>query len=109
MHLRPLMLSVLLLACPLLAQDYPLETCIVKGTRLGNNPVIIQHSGIEVRLCCNNCVKRFRADPDRYLAALREAMGPPAYPCDFCVVSGDLLGDIPPATRCPRAADCSCD
>ncbi len=80
-----------ILASLLSAQDYPLETCLVKGTPLGNNPVVIQHQGVEVRLCCNSCVKRFRADPQPYLAALHAAMQEPAYPCDFCVVSGDPL------------------
>jgi hypothetical protein len=54
------------------ADSYPLTTCVVSGDKLGEMgaPVIIDHKGTEVRFCCNGCVKKFNADPARYLAKL---------------------------------------
>jgi len=51
---------------------YPLSTCVVSGEKLGEMgpPVVINHEGTEVRFCCNGCVKKFNADPAKYLAKL---------------------------------------
>ena len=51
---------------------YPLTTCVVSGEKLGEMgpPVVINHQGTEVRFCCNGCVKKFNADPAKYLAKL---------------------------------------
>jgi hypothetical protein len=51
---------------------YPLTTCVVSGEKLGEMgpPVVINHEGTEVRFCCNGCVKKFNADPAKYLAKL---------------------------------------
>jgi YHS domain-containing protein len=55
--------------------DYPLDTCVVTGAKLGSmgEPVVIQHEGREVRLCCSNCPKKFKSDPAKYLKKLDEA------------------------------------
>jgi Cu(I)/Ag(I) efflux system membrane fusion protein len=57
------------------ARDYPLDTCVVSGQTLGSmgKPVVIQHNGREVRLCCAGCVDVFRNDPAKYLAILDAA------------------------------------
>jgi len=51
---------------------YPLTTCVVSGEKLGEMgpPVVISHEGTEVRFCCNGCVKKFNADPAKFLAKL---------------------------------------
>jgi YHS domain-containing protein len=76
----------LLLALPVLAfaafgtiahaaDAYPLTTCVVSGEKLGEMgaPVVINYKGTEVRFCCNGCVKKFKADPEKYLAKLKAA------------------------------------
>ena len=54
------------------ANSYPLSTCVVSGEALGSmgQPIVIDHEGVEVRLCCKGCVKRFNADPAKYLEKL---------------------------------------
>jgi len=55
------------------ADSYPLTTCVVSGEKLGEMgaPVVIHYKGTEVRFCCNICVKKFNADPEKYLAKLK--------------------------------------
>ena len=73
-----------IVAAPQIARDvlhvpaggkYPLEKCVVSGEKLGDmgNPYIFTHEGVEVRLCCPNCKKEFMADPEKYLAMIRDA------------------------------------
>jgi hypothetical protein len=54
------------------ANSYPLSTCVVSGETLGSmgQPIIIHHEGAEVRLCCQGCLKKFNADPAKYLEKL---------------------------------------
>jgi hypothetical protein len=54
------------------SDSYPLNTCVVSGEVLGSmgQPIIIHHEGVEVRLCCKGCVKKFNADPVKYLEKL---------------------------------------
>lgn len=54
------------------SDSYPLSTCVVSGEALGSmgQPIIIYHEGVEVRLCCKGCVKKFNADPAKYLEKL---------------------------------------
>jgi YHS domain-containing protein len=58
-----------------LTMDYPLDTCVVSGEKLGSmgKPVIIKHEGREIRFCCGNCVQEFKKDPAKYLKLLDEA------------------------------------
>lgn len=57
------------------AESYPLKTCVVSGQQLGKmgDPIILNHNGRVVKLCCRGCVKKFNADPDKYLKVLDEA------------------------------------
>ena len=66
--LAPAVFSTMALA----ANSYPLSTCVVSGEALGSmgQPTIIHHEGVEVRLCCKGCVKKFNADPAKYLEKL---------------------------------------
>lgn len=48
--------------------------CPVSGEQLGGSdmgqPVSLQYKGRTVQFCCKMCVKKFAADPAKYLAAL---------------------------------------
>jgi len=57
------------------AADYPLDTCVVSGEKLGSmgDPVVVQHDGVEVKLCCQGCVKTFNKDPEKYVAKVKAA------------------------------------
>lgn len=57
------------------AEDYPLKTCLVSGMELGTmgDPVEAVTSSRLVRLCCEGCVGKLRADPVKYLAVLDAA------------------------------------
>jgi hypothetical protein len=51
---------------------YPLNTCIVSDNELGSMGKIVTttYQGQEVKFCCKPCVKKFNADPARYLSKL---------------------------------------
>jgi len=53
---------------PAAAGEYPLATCPVSGEPLGSmgDPVKVSFEGVEVRLCCKNCVKEFDRDPKKF-------------------------------------------
>jgi YHS domain-containing protein len=57
------------------AAEYPLDVCVVSGEKLGSmgKPVILEHNGREVRLCCPNCTAEFKKDPEKYMKKLDEA------------------------------------
>ncbi len=48
------------------------SVCPVSGEELGSmsEPITVTHAGQTVQLCCKGCVKKFNADPERYLAKL---------------------------------------
>jgi hypothetical protein len=59
---------------------YPLDTCVVSGEKLGEMgaPVdyIYKQDGEPdrlVRLCCKNCIPKFKKDPAKYLKLIDEA------------------------------------
>ena len=60
-------------------KPYPLDTCIVSDNELGSmgDPVPFVHEGQEYKVCCKPCIKKFKADPERYVAYLKEAQGTP--------------------------------
>lgn len=53
-------------------ERYPIDTCVVAGGRLGSmgEPVEIVAGTRLVRLCCEGCVPKFKAEPWRYLSGL---------------------------------------
>jgi hypothetical protein len=74
-YLKIILSLVVLAVFPTLAHatgTYPLTNCVVSGEVFGSmgDPVIIHHEGAEVRLCCKGCVKKFNADPAKYLEKL---------------------------------------
>jgi len=57
------------------AGNYPLETCLVSGEKLGEmgKPYVFVTEGTEIKLCCPQCKAKFDKDPAKYLAKLAEA------------------------------------
>ena len=55
------------------ARPYPLKVCIVSGNELGSMGKVITkvHDGQEVKFCCKPCIKKFDANPAKYLAKLK--------------------------------------
>jgi len=56
------------------AKPYPLKTCLVSGEELGSmgNPISIVLEGQTIQFCCDNCVPKFRKDPEKYIAKMGE-------------------------------------
>ena len=57
------------------ANVYPLDTCVVSGEKLGDmgKAYVFAHDGHVVKLCCKSCLKKFNADPAKYLKKIAEA------------------------------------
>jgi len=51
---------------------YPLNTCIVTDNELGSMGDIITktYGNQEVSFCCKPCIRKFEADPEKFLAKL---------------------------------------
>lgn len=80
---------------------YPMDMCVVTGEPLVEDGRVIGinivHQERLVRLCCKGCVRRFNADPARYMAKLDIAVIATQradYPIDTCVVAGGTLGSM---------------
>jgi len=64
-----------ILALSLSAADvkpYPLKTCLVSGNELGSmgTPITKVYEGQEIKFCCKPCIKKYEANPAKYLAKL---------------------------------------
>lgn len=70
-----LLSSLLLGASPASAAPaaYPLKTCVVSGNELGSmgKPITKVYNGQEVKLCCKPCIKKFDANPAKFLSKLK--------------------------------------
>lgn len=55
------------------AKPYTLKNCLVSGEELGSMGKVVTkvYDGQEVKFCCKSCVKKFEADPAKYLAKLK--------------------------------------
>ena len=51
-------------------KPYPFKTCIVTGNALGSmgDPVDFVYNGQQLKFCCRPCVKKFKANPDKYMS-----------------------------------------
>ena len=70
-----LLLTTTLLALSLQAADvkpYPLKTCVVSGNELGTmgKPITKVYDNQEIKFCCKPCIKKFEANPSKYLGKL---------------------------------------
>lgn len=54
-------------------KQYTSDVCIVTDNKLGSmgDPISYVHEGQEVKFCCAPCVKKFKANPGKYLANMR--------------------------------------
>lgn len=50
------------------------QVCPVSGQKLGSmgKPVVVEHEGRYLMLCCAGCVDAFKQDPERYLKAAEQ-------------------------------------
>jgi YHS domain-containing protein len=77
---------------------YPLTTCMVSGDKLSSpteKPTDIIYKNRLVRFCCDDCVKDFTKDPDKFIAKLNAAViakQAAGYPLTRCMVSGEAFG-----------------
>jgi hypothetical protein len=54
-------------------KPYPLKTCVVSGNELGSmgKPIPKVYDNQEIIFCCKPCIKKFEANPAKYLAKLK--------------------------------------
>jgi hypothetical protein len=76
MKLTLSLLSSLLLGASLASAApaaYPLKTCVVSGNELGSmgKPITKVYQNQEIKLCCKPCIKKFDANPVKYMAKLK--------------------------------------
>lgn len=64
------------------AKPYPLDVCIVAGSKLGSmgEPFVLVHEGQELKFCCESCKPKFDAEPAKFLAKLTPDAKPAAEP-----------------------------
>ena len=77
MKLTLALLSSLLLGASLAVAApaaYPLKTCLVSGNELGSmgKPITKVYQDQEIKLCCKPCIKKFEANPAKYLGKLKK-------------------------------------
>lgn len=73
MFTRLLLCVFLFMPLTLAAADvkpYPLATCIVSGDKIDPSVPAVVHKGQQVKFCCKACVKKFQANPEKYLIKL---------------------------------------
>lgn len=80
-------------------KTYPLTTCVVAGAELGSmgDPIDYVFGNRLVRFCCASCIKKFEAEPGKYMAKIDKAYADAqraSYPLDTCVVAGGELGSM---------------
>jgi len=67
-------LSTLLFAAGLAfaAKPYPLKTCLVTDNELGSMGKVVTkvYDEQEIKFCCKPCVKKFEANPAKFLSKL---------------------------------------
>jgi YHS domain-containing protein len=53
-------------------KPYPLKVCLVTGNDLNSmgGPVSTVYNGQEIKFCCKPCLKKFEANPAKYLVKL---------------------------------------
>jgi YHS domain-containing protein len=57
-------------------KSYPLKTCPVSGDKLGEHGKSVKVTapdGTDVYLCCKDCLKDFKKDPEKYAKMVKDA------------------------------------
>jgi YHS domain-containing protein len=81
---------------------YPLKTCVVmedepitgEGSE-DEKPVNLVYKNRLVRFCCSKCIRQFKAEPEKFLKKIDDAVikeQKPKYPLETDVVTGAKLG-----------------
>jgi hypothetical protein len=92
--------ALMLVAAPAdadtVGDPYTLNTCPVSGKELGSmgDPIVLDHEGREIKLCCGGCKDPFTADPAKFLEKVDAKMieqQDDDYPLDTCIISGKAL------------------
>ena len=54
-------------------KTYVGENCVVTDNELGSmgDPVSLVYNGQEVKFCCKPCIKKFKANPEKYLSNIK--------------------------------------
>jgi YHS domain-containing protein len=57
------------------AKAYPLDKCVVSDEKLDHDgkPYVFDYKGQEVKLCCKDCLKDFKKEPEKYIKKIEEA------------------------------------
>lgn len=71
------LITTALLGLSLSAADvkpYPLKNCLVSGNELGSmgKPITKVYDSQEIKFCCKPCIKKFEANPAKYLQKLNK-------------------------------------
>ena len=55
------------------AKSYPLKVCIVSGNALDSmgDTITEAYNGRQVKFCCKPCIKKFHANPEKYLSKIQ--------------------------------------
>ena len=56
-------------------KTYPLKTCLVSGDKLGEHGKSVKVTapdGTVVYLCCKDCLKDFKKNPEKYAKMVKE-------------------------------------
>ena len=56
-------------------KPYQLNYCLVSGDKIGDmgKPVTTVYMSREIKFCCKDCIKSFKADPAKYMDKLAQA------------------------------------
>lgn len=56
--------------------DYPLQTCLISGEKLGahGDPIKVTHAEMDIWLCCKSYIDDINKDPARYVKQAKDAM-----------------------------------
>ena len=69
------MFSMMLLSVPAHAEESKdFKTCPVTGDALGGDkgaPVEVTYNGKTYKLCCKTCVRKFNANPEKYIKSAK--------------------------------------
>ncbi|TLD69395.1 hypothetical protein FEM03_17255 [Phragmitibacter flavus] len=64
--MKKLLLALAFASLASVASAAPVNKTCPVGSRPARTDITVTHKGEEVALCCNNCKKKFEADPAKY-------------------------------------------
>ena len=61
------------------SQSYSLDFCVVSGNDLNDDdtnmiPFTYEYDGTQIVFCCKPCLPKFKKDPAKYMAIIKEEM-----------------------------------